>query len=440
MANTFNASIGSLVGTGDVTIDTNVFKVDTSANRVGIGTASPASVAEIAGLLTISGLSSGTTAISLNDTKIAGLSDPTAAQDAATKAYVDAVASGLHVHTAVRLATVAALPANTAAGSGVGKTLTADANGALSVDGVAVAVGNRVLVKNESTGANNGIYTVTATGDGSNPFVLTRATDFDGSPSSEVMDGSFAFVGEGTLASTGWVQTANAPITVDTTALVFAQFNASVSYLGGAGLVLTGNTFDVVAHADGSIVVNANDIQVGVLATDAQHGNRGGGALHADATTSVAGFMSAADKTKIDAVSGTNTGDVTLGAIGSTPNANGATLTGQLLNLEPASASFGGIVTTGTQTIAGAKTFSGDLTASSGNITASGGAAAITTGYSFVIGTQKLLNGSAAPVSGTWATGDIVYNTAPAAGGNIGWVCVAGGSPGTWKEFGLISL
>jgi hypothetical protein len=195
-----------------------------------------------------------------------------------------------------------------------------------------------------------------------------------------------------------------------------------------------------VAHADGSIVVNANDIQVGVLATDAQHGNRGGGALHADATTSVAGFMSAADKTKIDAVSGTNTGDVTLGAIGSTPNANGATLTGQLLNLEPASASFGGIVTTGTQTIAGAKTFSGDLTASSGNITASGGAAAITTGYSFVIGTQKLLNGSAAPVSGTWATGDIVYNTAPAAGGNIGWVCVAGGSPGTWKEFGLISL
>lgn len=72
--------------------------------------------------------------------------------------------------------------------------------------------------------------------------------------------------------------------------------------LTGGGDLSTDRTLDVVANADGSIVVNANDIQVGVLATDAQHGDRGGGSLHADATTSVAGFLSASDKTKLDGI------------------------------------------------------------------------------------------------------------------------------------------
>lgn len=77
----------------------------------------------------------------------------------------------------------------------------------------------------------------------------------------------------------------------------------------GAGMTGGGNlsadrTFNVVANADGSIVVNADDVQVGVLATDAQHGTRGGGTLHAEATTSVAGFLSAADKTKLDNLNG----------------------------------------------------------------------------------------------------------------------------------------
>jgi hypothetical protein len=70
--------------------------------------------------------------------------------------------------------------------------------------------------------------------------------------------------------------------------------------LTGGGDLSADRTFNVVGNADGSIVVNANDIQVGVLATDAQHGNRGGGALHAVATGAVAGFMSAADKGKLD--------------------------------------------------------------------------------------------------------------------------------------------
>lgn len=72
--------------------------------------------------------------------------------------------------------------------------------------------------------------------------------------------------------------------------------------LTGGGDLSADRTLNVVANADGSIVVNADDVKVGVLATDAQHGNRGGGALHANATTAVAGFMAAADKSKLDAL------------------------------------------------------------------------------------------------------------------------------------------
>src|SRR3972149_3276601 len=78
-----------------------------------------------------------------------------------------------------RCATAAALPAVTAAGSGVGKTLTADAVGVLTVDGIATFLNDRILVKNQVTGANNGIYLCTTEGTAGVAFVLTRATDFD---------------------------------------------------------------------------------------------------------------------------------------------------------------------------------------------------------------------------------------------------------------------
>jgi hypothetical protein len=98
------------------------------------------------------------------------------------------------------------------------------------------------------------------------------------------------------------------------------------------------------------------------------HGNQAGGSLHAQASGSVDGFMSAADKTKLDAITGThtgtNTGDVSLAAVGSSPSANGASIAGQVLTLQPADATHPGLVTTGAQTIAGAKTFSGAISAS----------------------------------------------------------------------------
>lgn len=213
---------------------------------------------------------------SLGGHKLTNVADPTNPQDGATKNYVDSVAQGLDVKQSVRVATTANI------------TL----SGTQTIDGVAVVAGDRVLVKDQTTGANNGIY-VCAAG------AWTRATDAD--TSAKVTSGLFTFIEEGTSnGDTGWVLTTNNPITLGTTALTFVQFSGGNTIVGGAGLVKTGNTLNVVANADGSMVINADDIQVGVLATDAQHGNRGGGALHAVATGAVAGFMSAADKTKLD--------------------------------------------------------------------------------------------------------------------------------------------
>jgi len=159
--------------------------------------------------------------LNANSNRIVNLAAPVDPNDAARKADVEIAALGLSVKSAVRVATVAALPDNTRTGN----VLTADDDGALpSIDGVSLSVGNRLLVKDEATGANNGIYTVTDLGDGSNPFVLTRATDAD--ESSEVVPNIFMFVSEGTtLADTGWVLNTNAPITLNTTALSFTQFS-----------------------------------------------------------------------------------------------------------------------------------------------------------------------------------------------------------------------
>lgn len=177
-------------------------------------------------------------AIAMGGFKITGLGEPTLAQDAATKNYVDAVASGLSVHAAVRLTTAAALPANTQAGTGVGATLTADANGALTVDGVLVAVNDRILVKDEATGEDNGIYIVTDTGDGSNPYILTRATDIDTDP--ETTSGSYTFTLEGTAnAGFGYALTTLDPIVVDTTVQTWTIFTSAATYTFDQGLSRT---------------------------------------------------------------------------------------------------------------------------------------------------------------------------------------------------------
>ena len=166
---------------------------------------------------------------------------PVSNTDIVNKQYADAIASGIHFHEAVALATTAALPANTYNNgtSGVGATLTGNANGALSVDSTLTIAAERILVKNEVAGANNGVYVVTQVGSAGTPYILTRATDFDsvGTGVDQIDEGDFFLVTSGVAnLNTAWVQQTAPPITIGTTPIVFQQFSAPITYTAGTGL------------------------------------------------------------------------------------------------------------------------------------------------------------------------------------------------------------
>lgn len=181
----------------------------------------------------------GTGTVDVSSKRITSLADPTGAQDAATKAYVDAVQTGLDLKASVRAATTANI------------TL----SNTQTVDGVALSVGDRVLVKNQSTGSQNGIYVVAS---GS----WTRSTDCDNTPGTEVTSGLFTFVEEGTTnADSGWVLTTDSTITVGTTALTFVQFSGAGQITAGAALTKTGNTLDVAVD-DSTIEVNSDALRI----------------------------------------------------------------------------------------------------------------------------------------------------------------------------------
>jgi hypothetical protein len=219
-----------------------------------------------------SGANTDITSIALTTGTIS--TSPTSGTDIVNKLYADSIASGINFHQSVRLATTTALPANTYnnGSSGVGATLTANANGALSVDSVAAVVGNRILVKNEVAQANNGVYTVTQVGDGSTPYILTRATDFDsaGTGVDQIDAGDFFLVTAGsTQSNTSWVQQTPLPITVGTTAIVFTQFAAPVLYTAGTGLTLAGTVFSIT-NTGVSAATYGSASSVPVIAINAQ--------------------------------------------------------------------------------------------------------------------------------------------------------------------------
>jgi hypothetical protein len=205
-------------------------------------------------------------ALSANSFKVINLATPTSNADAATKLYVDTAvqtaASGLDVKGSCVAATTANLVATYNNGtSGVGATLTNDGNGTLTIDGFGPAtVGNRLLIKNQTSGFQNGIYSVTDAGSVSTPWVLTRANDFNSA--SNITPNAFTFIEQGTAqADTQWVLTTNNPITVGTTALTFSQFGAVLAYVAGNGLSLTGNSFSVKANTSAvNAIVNAVDV------------------------------------------------------------------------------------------------------------------------------------------------------------------------------------
>jgi hypothetical protein len=158
---------------------------------------------------------------------LTGFPSPSVSTQLATKAYVDSVATGLHILAPSKYATAAVLPntptyANGA--SGVGATLTAGANSTLTVDGNVVALNEIVLVKNQASAFQNGIYSLTTAGSGAAPWVLTRVTYFD--QAAEMLAGSYTFISNGAtnLGSSFTLQTS--VVTVGTDAVTWILFSS----------------------------------------------------------------------------------------------------------------------------------------------------------------------------------------------------------------------
>ena len=209
--------------------------------------------------------------VSMSGNKITNLADGVDPQDAVNLSQVEALISGLSdPKDSVKVATVGALPAATYANgaSGVGATLTGDANGALpSIDGIGLAVGERILVKNQVAGLENGIYVVTALGDAGNPFVLTRSEDANiGSADKAegedvVSQGMFCLASQGTdNGGLGFLLTTPDPIQLGIDSLSFSQFGETI--LAGQGLTKTGSTLSVDA-GDG-LTFSGNQLVVAV--------------------------------------------------------------------------------------------------------------------------------------------------------------------------------
>ncbi len=192
--------------------------------------------------------------------------DPTLALQAATKQYVDnAVATGLHLHQPVRVKTTDNLTATYNNGTaGVGATLTnSGTQVALSIDGISLSVNDRVLVWQQTTQAQNGVYVVTTVGSGSTNWVLTRSSDadtYDPQTDTGLGGGDYFYVQEGTTgAGDSYVCTNEGTITFGTTAITFAQFSGAITYVGGTNITVTGQTISLtgtVAATNGGTGVN----------------------------------------------------------------------------------------------------------------------------------------------------------------------------------------
>ena len=242
---------GSLSATGDLAINTNKFNVASAtgntlvAGTLGVTGATTLSSTlgvtgntTIGGTLGVTGVITAGANIDANSHKIVNLAEPTADSDAATKYYVDAARSGLDIKNSVRAATTANI------------TL----SNTQTIDGVALSIGDRVLVKDQTTTSENGIYIV-ASGSWS------RSTDAD--QPAELNPGTFVFVEEGSVNSdTGFVVVSDGALVIGTDPIEWTLFSTSGTLIAGNGLSKNGYTLEVNVAANGGIEVASDNLQL----------------------------------------------------------------------------------------------------------------------------------------------------------------------------------
>lgn len=306
-----------------------------------------------------------TASVSLNSQKITGLATPTDDTDAATKAYVDAARSGLDVKQSVRVATT----------SDLGNITIAAPISLPTIDGVVLSVGDRILVKNQNTASQNGIYTIVGTG----PYSYIRATDADSS--AEVTAGMFTFVAEGTVnADSGWVLTTNDAITLGTTGLAFAQFSGAGQITAGAGMTKSGNTLDVATADSGRIVINSDSIDLATVSQTDGSGSAGTSFIQAvtrDSYGRVTGVTSASvqdGSTSTKGIASFDSGDFSVSSGAVSIKASGvdnSQLANSSVTIGSTSVSLGATATTLSGLTSVSSTgFTGDLTGNASTATA----------------------------------------------------------------------
>ena len=267
VAGTFSGAVSGTTGTftGDIS------STGSTAGNVQLGVTADNEIDTSSGSLTIDSAGgtvtiddnltiSASKTIDMGANKVTNIADPTGAQDAASKAYVDAVKTGLDIKDSCDIATTADTSSWVYANgtAGVGATLTAAGNGVVALDGVNLTLNMRVLVKDQDPSTENGIYYVSTAGAVGAILVLTRA--LDANQPAELTGGSFTFVEQGTTqAENGYVFTHNGDPTfgVGNTALTVAQFSGAGQIIAGTSLTKSGNTMNVAT--DGTTMFTLSD-------------------------------------------------------------------------------------------------------------------------------------------------------------------------------------